>query len=291
MSVMGAPGPKRLLLFWDFPEGERMERPRLDHVVFPEHPRTALMGSVALPSAWEIEQPSIAPTDPAMRFLNAKTLASLAKRAEDKTRSERASAQEFLLTQALQESRLAQWLLAAAGEDAGPLRSDVESLHKDLLTRLEKHSSEELRNLAESPGIKPSRPWEKLPGPSWRGPAWAWVLGERTSPPDLALAPPHRARQSLARRLSELILVTLAGLLIFSMLPRGQVLIRATWPEQLLAVTLLGTWAWGPSFLGVLLAGIGLLARIVWLLLLVAQWARVRWNRPTAENSSAFLDN
>jgi hypothetical protein len=184
-----------------------------------------------------------------------------------------------LLKRARLEARRAEVAEARSGNAAA---GNAEFRH-DLVLWLAKSPSKEMRTLAASSALKPVALWESTPGLPWQGPAWSWMARGDSESPGPALASAAALRQSRQRRLLEFLLVGLASVLIFSFLPRSQIVLRNTWPEQFLLVAVFGTWAWGLSVLGVLLAAIGVGGRLWWLGSRTVHWARMKWREPVEE--------
>jgi hypothetical protein len=273
VAIDGAAGLRRFFLAWDFPSKEKVSQPRLDNPILHNQPGVPVLSTLSLPPGWQRLSSESAFSPAQMRYVAARALTAAVKSGPPQDDSV-----ARLSRRALLEARLAE--ASTEEPEAAPIRE----FRKDFSRWLAKAPAPALRPVAATSQLSPlalaTGPGAATP------PAWSWLARGQTESPRPALATADSLRWARQRRLVEALLVILASILILSLLPRSQAMLRATWPEQLLFLSLLGSLAWGVSLLAVLVAATGLVGRAVWVTRQAARYVQSRRQHPAATGST-----
>jgi hypothetical protein len=293
-------GARVLQLRWSYPAAaEPLQRPNLTSPRLQHVPNVPMLGKVIIPVNHEFEfwqQPAFsrgATVSAALHRADAMTRLSvlLAELGSSSRENELLLAQQGLYEQA----RLAENLLTRASRaEQEQHRNAVADLLRDNVQLAQKVGYETVRADAEKQVIrgqeKPDRPsvlpTSLPPQALWPfaddGLLLTWKTDGLMQPQALTLSPTSARHTRLATRATELLLVALVFVWILTNLSPTVGVLRQCWPEQLLFFAALGYYAFGLSLLGLVLAAVAVLARIV---LLAARLQRLL-QRSTSEPTS-----
>ena len=100
-----------------------------------------------------------------------------------------------------------------------------------------------------------------LPRPEQGSPVF-WHLPQSQQRVEIALV--DYSDQGAASRWSRFLVLAAVLLIFLSYVPRGLTYLAGLWPEICTLMGLAGMFAWGVSFIGVLLVAVGSISRLIW---------------------------
>jgi hypothetical protein len=305
IPLSGGAGARVLRLRWSYPAGaEPLHKPNLASPRIQHVPPVAVLGKVIVPVGRTVEPNSQAAflrgvdVDSALQRAKAmrRLSALLAEhnppsqpldKNEDLLQAQRAffeqvrRAEHLSLRRSSSEPEQAVGAVAELQRDNGRLAQKLG--YETVRARAEKHAAQgkaDSRSLSPGAGIT-------LPQVLWpltdEGLLLTWKTDGSTQPGTLFLSTAFAQHTRLATRGTELLLIALVFVWILSNLSPTLTLLRQCWPEQLFFLAALGHYAFGLSLIGLVLAAVAVLARMV----LLVVWLQRLLQRSTPETPSA----
>jgi hypothetical protein len=255
-------GPRRLQVRWSYADNiEPLERPNLAAPVLIGTEALAVQSQLSLPAGLAASSlpTSLGSSISQVLLARARAYALLSRVVADLEPGEKSL---------LQAQKAFFWSLRQCELQLGPGKDDdktlqiaISDLRQENLRWAQSRNFDQIRALAEKEPAEKSGE-ELLPTPDRGAPVY---LRTHSPSADLfvplyELAPGGQADQL---RWTEFLILAALGLSIFSLLPGGLRRLARLWPEFLLACTLTGMFAWGPSVVGVIGLTVALGVRIV----------------------------